>query len=205
MTTSFLVPALPTTSPRPQKSSTAWNLPCLSGRLVELSGHGPGATLTLAFNMVLDAQVRGEPVAWIQARRDGFYPPDVAEGGVDLDTLAVIRAATRHASFRAADHLLRSGAFGLVILDLGAVSTAPMAVQSRLAGLARKHETAVLALTRKSARDSSLGSLVSLRGHGYRKRRDTDRFECTVHIIKDKRSRPGWSHGEVCRGPAGLC
>ena len=91
----------------------------LVGRLVELSGQGATATLTLAFGLLLDAQRLGETAAWVAAGPRLFYPPDVAEGGVDLAALAVIRTHGAAAAARAADRLLRSGAFGLLVLDLG--------------------------------------------------------------------------------------
>ena len=203
MASPFRIPIPASASPLPAPPRT-WNLSGLSGRLVELSHHGPGAGLTPAFGLVLDAQIRGEPTAWVQARPGIFFPPDAAEGGVDLEALAVVRATDRRTAFRAADHLLRSGAFGLVVLDLGPNAIVPTSIQARLAGLAREHDTAVLAITKKLPRSPSLGPRVSLRGHGSRRRVDADRFECTVNILKDKRNRPGWAHGEVCRGPVGL-
>src|SRR5262245_52346389 len=61
-----------------------WRLPELSGRLGELCAGAAGASLTLAFALVLDAQRRAEPVAWLMDEQGGFFPPDAAEGGVDL-------------------------------------------------------------------------------------------------------------------------
>ena len=97
-----------------------WSHSLLTGRLAELSSWGTGASLTLAFELVLQAQHGGEPVAWITTSPSTFFPPDVAHGGVDLDALPVVRVPDGQAAARAADKLVRSGAFGLVILDLGA-------------------------------------------------------------------------------------
>lgn len=105
---------------------------------------------------------------------------------------------------RAADKLARSGAFGLLVLDLGADARVPAALQARLRSLARKHDTAILCLTEKSNKASSLGSLVSLRGEARIRRLDEDRFACELRVLKDKHRGPGWSHTEVCRGPDGL-
>ncbi|MFQ5830520.1 MAG: recombinase A [Candidatus Methylomirabilia bacterium] len=179
-----------------------WSLTELSGRLVELSGMGARASLTLAFGLVLDAQWQGEPVAWVTPGQHTFYPPDAAEGGVDLDALLVVRVPAARAVARAADQLVRSGAFGLIVLDLGANAALPTPLQMRLVGLAQRHHTALLCLTENET--TSLGPLVSLRGHAQRRKIAEDRFMCALRILKDKRRGPTWTHVEVCRGPAGL-
>ncbi len=188
----------------PEKAPALWGFDELAGRLAELSSLGPSATLTLAFRVLLDAQSKGESVAWISARSSTFYPPDAAESGVDLQALVVVRARGAHGAIRAADHLLRSGGFGLVVLDLGPEARVPMAAQSRLLGLAQNHGAAMLCLTEKGAHAASLGSLVSLRAETRRERIGEDRFRCQVQVLKDKRRAPGWSDLEICRGPAGL-
>lgn len=201
----FLVPAVERwTSPAPGVPA-GWILAAVAGRFVELSGSGATATLTLAFGLVLDAQQHGEPVAWITPRESSFYPPDAAEGGIDLAALVVIRVPDRRAAARAADRLLRSGAFGLVVLDLGAAAELPIPLQARLAGLAHHHHTALVALTARREDAPSLGSLISLRVVAERKWIAEDRFLCELTVLKDKRRGPTWTHQEVCRGPAGLC
>jgi recombination protein RecA len=175
-----------------------------AGRLVEISGVGATAALTVAFGLVLEAQRQGEPVAWITLQERSFYPPDVAEGGVDLDVLVIVRVADARAAARAADQLARSGAFGLIVLDLGDDAAVPTPLQTRLVGLAQKHQTAILCITEKGSGSPSLGSLVSLRVQAQRQRHADDRFSCGLTVLKDKRRGPTWTHAEVCRGPAGL-
>jgi recombination protein RecA len=184
---------------------TEWTLAAFSGRLAEISGDRATASLTLVFRLVLEAQRRGEPAAWIAARAGLFFPPDVAESGVDLDALAVVRAPGTLSAARAADHLLRSGGFGVVVLDLGTDLGVPLHAQTRLAGLAKQHGTALVCLTENDASRPSLGSLVSLRAHTAKARDGVDRFRCEARILKDKRRGPGWKHAEVCRGPDGVC
>jgi recombination protein RecA len=206
----------------PQPLPPAWGLDGIGGRLVELSAVGASAVLTVATGLVLEAQRAGEPVAWITGG-SLFFPPDLAESGVDLESLVVIQvpprlteipaASSRSAEgartgiLRAADRLLRSGAFGLVVLDLERTAQLPLAAQSRLAGLAQRHDTAVLCLTAKQTTAPSLGSLVSLHASATR-RPATDtagRFCCEVRVTKDKRRGPGWIHREEgFRGPPGL-
>jgi len=133
-----------------------WSLAELSGRLIELSGHRGTSALSLAFRLVLDAQRRGEHVAWIGGRASSFYPPDVDTLGVDLEDLTVVRVPREDGVAVAAEWLARSGSFGLVVLDLCASAAVPMALQSRLSSLAQKHDLAVLCLTEKPGASQSL-------------------------------------------------
>src|ERR1044071_1231060 len=68
-----------------------WGLDVLRGRLIELSGRGATATLTIATELVIEAQQAAEPVAWVTLGNTTFYPPDAADSGVDLAALVVVR------------------------------------------------------------------------------------------------------------------
>ncbi len=182
----------------------AWTRDALSGRLTEISGVGAVASLTSAFGLVLDAQTRSEPVAWITLPETSFYPPDAADSGIDLDALAVVCVPGAQEGARAAERLLRSGAFGLIVLDLGRDARVPTALQGRLVSLAKRHDTALVCLTDKPRDAASLGSLVSLRAEVVREKCGADQFSCKLDVLKDKNRGPGWSHSEVVRGPAGL-
>ena len=181
-----------------------WNLTAIAGRFIEISTSANAAALTLAFGLVREAQKQDEPVGWVTSTDSFFYPPDAANGGVDLAALVVIRV--RHSTVipNAGEKLLRSGGFGLVVIDLGTTDI-PMPLQSRLTGLAQHHHTALVCLTENESGTSSLGSLVSLRAHAERQRSSANRFTCRLRILKDKRRGPTWSHKEFCLGPAGLC
>ncbi|RKZ15243.1 recombinase A [bacterium] len=181
----------------------SWTRDELAGRLCELAAGPDTAALTAAFALVLDAQVTGSPVAWVTARAAIFNPPDVAASGVDLASLVVVRTDSARRAGRAADVLLRSGAFGLVVLELGTSAVLPTPLQGRLVQLARKHDAAVLCLTQKTAAEPSLGSLVSLRAQA-RRQRVPGGFRCELEIDKDKRRGPGWRWRERFRGPDGL-
>lgn len=178
----------------------AWSLGTFAGRLAEICGGRSSAALTLSFRLVLEAQRGREPVAWITRPDRTFYPPDAAAAAVDLEALVVVRASGALPAARAADQLLRSGAFGLVVLDLGDDARLPLAVLSRLAGLAQRHGTAVLCLTDRAA----LGSLASVRAEAERSHPEPDRFVCRARFLKDKRRGPGREHVEVRHGPDGL-
>ncbi len=183
-----------------------WTLDELSGRLTEVSGQGAVASLTAAVTLVVEAQDRGEPAAWLTLATASFYPPDLAEAGVDLDALVVVRGPEPVVLARAADRLLRSGGFGLVVIDLGPAGAAvelPIAVTGRLLGLAQHHAAALVVITDKPLTTPSLGSMVSLRAEAMRER-GADGFRVAVRAHKDKRRGPGWHEVATVRGPAGL-
>ena len=183
----------------------AWTSAALGGCLAELSGEPGAPSLTLAFSLVRQVQQQGEPVAWLARTDSTFYPPDAAEGGVDLAALPVIRLAGLRQRLQAAEQLARAGAFGLLVIDLGACLDLPLAAQTRLADQALAHGTLILCLTAKTEHQPSLGSLVAVRGHARRIHRGKDGFACRVQALKDKRRGPGWTDEEWCRGPDGLC
>ena len=183
--------------------ATRWGLDAMRGRLVELSARGATATLTAAIELVAEAQLQSEPAAWLTLLDGTFYPPDVAESGVDLAALVVVRTPDTMAMARAAERMLRSGAFGLVVLDLGKSGDLSMQIQGRLVTLAQTHDAAVVCLTEKADDTASLGSLVSLRAEA-RRIRDREGFEIKLRALKDKQRGPGWTHAMRRRGPAGL-
>lgn len=193
----------------------------LAGRFVELSGQGGSAVLSVAVHLLFEAQRQGRNTAWVSVAPRGrhrpvpFHAPDVAAAGIDLGALPVVLAPGPLEAGRAASHLLRSGAFAVVVLDLvpaaeGASVELPLPLQSRLTGLAQTHGSVLLALTDKPPDSGSLGSLVSLHASVTRTRLRPPtpdghaRFEVAVAAHKDKRNGPGWVQREVYRAPAGL-
>lgn len=189
----------------------AWNPAELAGRLVEISfqpsrarSNTSGASLTTAANLLWRAQQAGEPSAWVSALASSFYPPDLDAAGIDLAALIVVRAGSGSAAARAADKLLRSGAFGFVILDLGREPAPPAPLLGRLLALARTHHATVVVLTVKPDDAPSLAPLVSLRVTASLQRLAPGHFSCKVEALKDKRRGPGWSFEETFRGPPGL-
>ncbi len=205
-----------------------WCLAELSGRLCELlapaAGSESSALLTAATQLTADAQRCGEPVAWICAASALFFPPDLESNGIDLQALAIVRVADAQAAFQAADQLLRSGSFGLLVIDLTAVEAAVAdTVLGRLGGLARTHQAAVLFLCSAEAAanagaggsvgntqstgstgGSGLGSMVSLRAHARSRASSAGRFTVEIEVLKDKRRGAPWRWTETCDGPPGL-
>lgn len=164
------------------------------GRLVELSGPpmSNGARTTTAVSILRHAQAQGETAAWIQPRHGPLFPPDLHEAGIDLAALVVVHVppdAGTHGACKAAETLLRSGAFGLLVIDLceGVPAGSGETWQARLLGLARQHRTQVLLLTEKPAVADSLGSLVGLRIEARRTRiPGTSQIAIEPLVLKNK-------------------
>ena len=91
-----------------------WNLKEVEGRLVEISDPHPIAALSFAFLLLRDAQANGSHTAWIGSLQSTFYPPDAELNGINLRNLPVLRMVDTQHMGRAAETLLRSGAFRLV-------------------------------------------------------------------------------------------
>lgn len=202
--------------PSPQLEQAQFTFQALRGRLIELSASGTTAVLSAAMGLVLEAQLLDEPVAWVTLKETCFYPPDVVDCGVDLAAMVVIRVSDLSSMGRAAERLLRSSAFGLVIVDLGALESSAerdifpftgkhafsIANQGRLVTLASKNQTLVTCITSKNVSTESMSSLVSLRADAARER-DPEGLSVVLRVLKDKRRGPGWSRRDRAQGPAG--
>lgn len=215
------------------EAAPTWAWSTVAGRFVEVCGVGAAAGLSAATALVADAQAAGEPVAWVTGADSVFHAPDLAADGVDLDALAVVRvprldvgrpdpAADTRRVVRAAELLVRSGGFGLVVLDLVPVERAGVeasagsrwrdpsalrvdpALLSRLVQSGLAHGCAVVVLTATPATAPSIDALVSLRVEASRARVDDGRYVLRLRAVKDKRRGPGWSCEEVWGGPPGL-
>lgn len=132
-----------------------WHLDHVLGRLVELSGGASSAALTLTVGLLVAAQRRGEAVAWVATQETIFFPPDLAACGADLEALPIVRVHRGFEAAQASDRLLRSGGFALIVMDLGQQKSLSLSVQTRLAGLAKRYNTAVVLLTRGRLGSSS--------------------------------------------------
>ncbi len=189
--------------PESRLRAIPWNLALAAGRLIEIGGAEDTAALTLSVGLILDAQRGGEQAAWVGPEESSFYVPDIVESGIDLNALVVVRVVDSASGARAADKLIRSGSFGIVVVDAGPDPRIPTPLLARLASLAQRNHTAVVFLTHQRG-SSSLGSLISLRVRARRQRIATDRFRCWLEVLKDKRRGPTWGHDEVCRGAPGM-
>ncbi|PRP99283.1 hypothetical protein [Enhygromyxa salina] len=192
------------------------------GRIVELCGQAQSST---AAAILVHAQREGETAAWIQLAQGELYPPDLSAAGVDVEALLVVHVPPSGSEkisgptgqCRAAELLLRSGGFGLVILDFcRAEPEGSTAWQGRLLGLARQHEARVLILRRDTREQlASLGPLISMRVASRVERaqvdddppgftRRTGRFVIRHEVLKNKSGGPLEPAPLLVRGPWGL-
>jgi recombination protein RecA len=178
-------------------------------RLVELSGAHACARTTTAVSCVVEAQARGELVAWVQPKDGALFPPDLHAAGVDLDSFIAIHVPLHGGPFalvRAAEWLTRSGAFGLTIIDLteAVPPGASTNWQGRLQGLLRQHDGRILLLTSNAFEDPSSGPLVGLRVEPRRGPLRDERFELHSEILKDKVGLVAEPASGFSMAPAGL-
>lgn len=176
------------------------------GQLSELSATRGQAYLSLLFDLIAQSQRRGEPAAWIGDRPTLFYGPDARHRRIDWEAVVLISLSSAQARAVAADQLLRSGAFGLVIIDL-AGATAPhigSPLMHRLAQWSRRHHSATLFINDITAESSALSSLLQRRVSARWSDVDAEQLVATYTITKDKRGAPGAQIEEVYDGPMGL-
>jgi recombination protein RecA len=220
-----LLPAASSAAPTLEEATPLHAL-VAPGRLVELSAppEGMGARTSTAVALLRRAQREGETTAWVQPVGGLLYPPDLHDAGVDLEALVVVHVPVAEGAAglaKAAELLLRSGAFGMVVIDLGALeaagapgerprpgrspkATAGTSWQGRLLGLARQHEARVLLLTDKPSHADSLGPLVGLRVEPRRTRLADGTFGVEPHVLKNKSGAPVAPALDRFVGPPGL-
>lgn len=169
-----------------------------SGRLIELiSERGPSSGSSVAAFALREAQREGSLVAWIEHEEGALFPPDLAAAGLDLGSLLIVRTPSAGgviAIAKAAEILLRTGAFGALTLDLSALNRPRgEAFLARLAALAREHSARVLILRSsrpKSSLGASLGASIALRLDAQRVRIAPARFRLELSALKNKIGQP---------------
>jgi len=186
-----------------------WSFDSLAGRVSELSEELSFGALTFAVELLSAAQERSEPAAWVSARSSLFFPPDLAENGIDLSAVTVVAAGNVQEAAWAADLLARSGAFGLLVVDIGRNAKITDGAMARLVHLARRYHILMLFLTEKRRSAPSLSSLISV--HAFvrstaveRPTEEAPRISVDVTIVKDKRRAPGVAIGRKYEAPAGV-
>lgn len=204
------------------------------GVVVELAPAAAGAQTTVAALSLLQCQREGAPVAWVEAESGTAYPPDLAQLGLDLQALLWVRvpdAAGASAIPKAAELLLRTGAFGGLVLDVHP-RRLPRggAWLSRLAALVREHRArCVIVVSDASGRSgrgaegqsagstgagstggASLGPGIGLRLRARRRRVHPGRYQLVAEVLKNKTGRAsafdtaGLSGVPSLSGPAGM-
>ena len=196
------IPVFRAATLRQTGGGASWRFDSLIGILAEVSEEKPSGAVSFAADIIAEAQSQNEPVAWVSGTVSIFFPPDLRSRGVDLSAVAVIRVRGEADSLMAAEWLVRSGAMGLVIVDLEEQGNITDASLGRLLKLAERNLCAVLFLTRKRSQDVSLGSRISLRA--CITRTGSAPFVVDIRTTKDKRSNSGSRQSRWYHGPPGM-
>ncbi len=93
------------------------------GKVGELVGPASSGRSAAAAAAVAAATARGEVTAWLDPA-DAFDPASAAAAGVDLERVLWVRPRGVGEAVRAAELVLGTGGFTVVILDLGAAAAA---------------------------------------------------------------------------------
>ncbi|MCF6242866.1 MAG: recombinase RecA [Bacteroidales bacterium] len=92
------------------------------GRVVEIFGPESSGKTTLAIHAIAEAQKEGGIAAFIDAEHafDRFYAESL---GVDVDNLYISQPDNGEQALEIADHLIRSGAIDIIVIDSVAALT----------------------------------------------------------------------------------
>ncbi len=99
------------------------------GKITELYGPTGGGKTTLTLHTIAEAQALGMQAAFVDAEH-ALNPQYAASLGVDVDSLYVCQPDSGEQGLDVAESLVRSGAFGLVVVD----SVAALVPQAELNG-----------------------------------------------------------------------
>ncbi len=99
------------------------------GRVVEIYGPESSGKTTLTIHAIAEAQKKGGIAAFIDAEHafDRFYAQKL---GVDIDNLLISQPDNGEQALEIADHLIRSGAIDIIVID----SVAALVPKSELEG-----------------------------------------------------------------------
>jgi recombination protein RecA len=101
------------------------------GRVIEIFGPESSGKTTLAIHIMAQAQKTGGIAAFIDAEHafDRFY---AAKLGVDLDNLYISQPDNGEQALEIADHLIRSGAIDIIVIDSVAALTPKAEIEGEM-------------------------------------------------------------------------
>lgn len=170
---------------------------------MEISGSGQ---LTLVSTLLGEAQQAGELCGWVTTTQHTVFPPDLERNGIDLSLLYFFWLENPAGATKALEYLLRSEAFGLLVLDMAKHHSIPDGISGRLMRLASKVGCGVVALSALQEKPRSIfGSLTSLRLDTKLRGRPGGAFEVILTAERDRSAAPRWRRQMVCNAPPGLC
>ncbi len=127
------------------------------GRVVEIFGPESSGKTTLAIHAIAEAQAEGGIAAFIDAEHafDRFYAEAL---GVDIENLLISQPDNGEQALEIADHLIRSGAIDIIVIDSvaaltpkaeieGEMGDSRMGLQARLMSQALRKLTATISKT----------------------------------------------------------
>ena len=188
---------------------SSFDLAGLAGMVTEFSGWNQSACISLATPLIRECQAADKLCAWIVPEgTEGaslFFPPDFRDAGIDCAELPIIWSEDAMDSFGIAEKLLRSGGFGMLVLDLSRNSRLRGQSLGRIHAVAQRSGSLVLCFTRKPRGRASLDPLVFFHLHVAVEKKGADTWEVFAHVLKDKRAVTGRSLRWVYEAPLGLC
>jgi len=127
------------------------------GRVIEIYGPESSGKTTLAIHAIAEAQAEGGIAAFIDAEHafDRFYAEAL---GVDIENLLISQPDNGEQALEIADHLIRSGAIDIIVVDSvaaltpkaeieGEMGDSRMGLQARLMSQALRKLTATISKT----------------------------------------------------------
>ncbi len=127
------------------------------GRIIEIFGPESSGKTTLAIHAIAEAQKKGGIAAFIDAEHafDRFYAESL---GVDIENLLISQPDNGEQALEIADHLIRSGAIDIIVIDSvaaltpkaeieGEMGDSKMGLQARLMSQALRKLTANISKT----------------------------------------------------------
>ena len=174
------VPGIPTGIPELDALIPSGGVP--RGRLSEVSGLPGSGTSTIVQGVVESASAQGIWVAYVDAQRT-LAPQDWAHLG-ERDGVWMIRPEDPRRGVWCAEILLRSGAFGLVVLDGVPLLTRGVAV--RLTRLAREKNAALVVASSSEGSASRIGGALRLAIRGRVPKRPVRRWLDPAEVFPDQ-------------------
>jgi hypothetical protein len=127
----------------------------LRGAITELLGQESTGRTALAQSLLATATLGGEIAAWVDCS-DAFDPASTAKAGADLGKMLWVRCGHRlEIALKAADMIMHSGGFGLVIFDVcnaadAALQRIPLSYWYRIRRAVEDTPSVLLVLSRHS-------------------------------------------------------
>lgn len=185
--------------------------PLQTGSLVEVSVSGKSAGLSYVAHQIRLMQGSHDMVVWLTTNEAGLIAGDDARvSGIDLAQCTFVKTPSVTDAGRAADKLIRSGAFGLIVLDATVGEPPPEPLLSRLQKLTRKHQCSLIMVTRKDDAAPSLSSMVSVRLSATRRCLKhapwslQPSYEVVPTVLRNKTPYPIEETPITCYAPEGL-